>query len=223
MTTDDTLLATQWPAICQQRARFYDWFCALFARELDAAQIAAYGRGEAAPLLDGCARLGLADAANRVQQAVAGFNLLDQARIELAADFAQLFLLDQRSAALPYASFYIDAGQRLYGPQEAAMRAFLAEGGLQVQADFREPADHLAVYLAALAHWSRTMAKLADEAAQAEAARQQAEFLATVLLSWLPEFVARCQAIRVSSDFYPALAALLLAFVTADAEALQDF
>ena len=103
------------------------------------------------------------------------------------------------------------------------MRAFLAEGGLQVQADFREPADHLAVYLAALAHWSRTMAGLADEAAQAEAASQQAEFLATALLSWLPEFVARCQAIRVSSDFYPALAALLLAFVTADAEALQDF
>ena len=222
MTADDTLLAA-WPAICQQRARFYDWFCALFARELDAAQIAAYGRGEAAPLLDACEQLGLAGAATRVQQAIAGFSLFAQARIELAADFAQLFLLDQRSAALPYASFYLSEGQRLYGPQEEAMRAFLAEGGLQVQADFREPADHLAVYLAALAHWSRVTAELADVATQTAAARQQAEFLVTALLSWLPEFVARCQAIRVSSDFYPALAALLLAFVEADAAALQDF
>lgn len=222
MTETETLRA-QWPAICAQRARFYDWFCALFARELDAATLAAYSRGEAAPLLDACTGLGLTAPAERVRQAIAGLTLLQQARIELAADFAQLFLLDERSAALPYASFYLAENRALYGPQEKAMRALLAEGGLQVQADFREPADHLAVYLAALAHWTRAAAQHDSEAAQAGVAGEQADFLANALLTWLPEFVARCQAIRVSSDFYPALAALLLAFVEADADALREF
>ena len=211
-------LASAWPAICRQRADFYAWLCALFAAELDDAQLGAYCAGAARPLLDACAALGL-ESAPRVARAINALVLLPQARIELAADFAQLFLLDSRQAALPYASFYREPGQRLFGDEERKMREFLRDGGLRVQADFREPADHLAVYLAVLERWSRALADT-PTAQIAGAVSEQAAFMRDALMPWLPEFATRCQAVSVRSDFYPACAALLVEFVRADLDGL---
>lgn len=42
------------------------------------------------------------------------------------------------------------------------------------------------------------------------------------LLSWLPEFSARNQTVYPRFDFYPALAALLLAFIEDDTKYLYD-
>lgn len=214
-TLDD--FATDWSAVSHQRADFYAWLCALFAAEVDDAQVSAYCGGAARPLLDACVVLGLAAAA-RVQRAIDALVMLPQARIELAADFAQLFLLDSRQAALPYASFYRDAGQ-LFGEDERRMREFLRDSGLRVQADFREPADHLAVYLAVLERWSRALATT-PPAQRAAALAEQAAFVRSALLPWLAEFVARCQTVAVRSDFYPACAALLEEFVRADADSI---
>ncbi|MCB1946388.1 MAG: molecular chaperone TorD family protein, partial [Thauera sp.] len=102
---------------------------------------------------------------------------------------------------------------------EARMRDFLDASGLSIQADFREPADHLAVPLA-------LMAELAGAASSVEdiptAAATQADFLRTAVLDWLPRFVERCQQARPRFDVYPALAALLLGFVRADVTFLED-
>jgi TorA-specific chaperone len=99
------------------------------------------------------------------------------------------------------------------------MRDFLTASGLSIQADFREPADHLAVPLA-------LMAELAGKDASAEdipaAAAAQAAFIRAALLDWLPRFVERCQQARPRFDVYPALAALLLGFVRADVAFLED-
>lgn len=75
----------------------------------------------------------------------------------------------------------------------------------------KEPADHLAVFLAVFAHWLQT-----ERQAPTNAAAEQARFLEEALLNWLPLWKERCRQLHLKTKVYPALAALLLAFVQAD-------
>ena len=177
----------------------------------------AYGRFEPFAGLD---ELGLAAGLQRFEAAIAELRAVPLARLELAADFAQLFLLDARTGALPYASAYAsgEGTAPLYGEAEARMRTVLAAHGLAIQPEFREPADHLAIPLALIADLARRDAARPDIPA---AAGQQAEALRSLLLDWLPRFADRCQQARPRFDVYPALAALLLGFVQADLQFLD--
>ncbi|MCB1993700.1 MAG: molecular chaperone TorD, partial [Geminicoccaceae bacterium] len=141
----------EWATVSEQRALVYGWLSTLYAAEIPQARLAAYLAGEAAPLLEGFATMGLGAEAGRLQAAIDALREVRDAHLELAADFAQLFLLDASAGALPYASAH-DAGQgHLFGPAEARMRAFLARASLAIRDDFKEPADHLAVHLALMA------------------------------------------------------------------------
>ncbi len=217
--------AVQWRLANRQRAQLYGWFASLYAAEVSEVALEGYIGDGYQPLYAGLSDLGLGAGAARLQAAIEALRTLPLARLELAADFAQLFLLDAKTGALPYASVYEDEGKGsvLYGAAEERMRSFLAESGLAIQADFREPADHLAVYLA-------LVAKLAEQDAEqgidsidfATAAFEQLSFLQAGLLGWLEAFVQRCQQARPRFDFYPALATLLHGFVREDVLFLDD-
>ena len=217
--------AVQWRLANRQRAQLYGWFASLYAAEVSEVALEGYLGDGYQPLYAGLSDLGLGAGVARLQAAIEALRTLPLARLELAADFAQLFLLDAKTGALPYASVYEDEGKGsvLYGAAEERMRSFLAESGLAIQADFREPADHLAVYLA-------LVAKLAEQDAEqgidsidfATAAFEQLSFLQAGLLGWLEAFVQRCQQARPRFDFYPALAALLYGFVREDELFLDD-
>lgn len=99
------------------------------------------------------------------------------------------------------------------------IRAFLASHALALQAQFREPADHIAVPLAYMAYVAEKQAAGRDIPALA---REQAEFLRAALFDWIERFVHRCQQVRPKFDVYPALGALLLGFVRADLAFLDD-
>ena len=215
------LSAAEWQFASAQRAGLYGWFARLYAQEVSEDMFRShFADGGFAPFA-GLAELGLGAEVQRLDAAIATLRAEQLPRLELAADFAQLFLLDGKTSALPYASAYAgkDATSPLFGAAEARMRDFLTASGLSIQADFREPADHLAVPLA-------LMAELAGKDASAEdfpaAAAAQAAFIRSAVLEWLPHFVARCQQTRPRFDVYPALAALLLGFVRADAAFLED-
>lgn len=213
------LSAADWQLAARQRALVYGWLSTLYAAELPPKTLSAYVAGEAAPLLDGLAALGLGAEAGRLRAAIAGLGGTPHAALELAADFAQLFLLDARAGALPYASAYEGDDPRFCGEAEARMRAFLAESALAIREGFREPADHLAIHLAIMARLVEQHGRATDVAT---AARDEAAFLRDALLDWLPEFARRCERAKAQSDFYPALAALLLAFVREDELFLRD-
>ncbi len=215
------LSAEEWRFASRQRAGLYGWFSRLYEEEVSDALFRSHFADRGFAPFAGLAELGLAAEVGRFDAALAALRAEQLPRLELAADFAQLFLLDGRTSALPYASAYAgeDAASPLYGAAEARMREFLAARALAIQADFREPADHLAVALA-------VMADLAERDSSASeinaAAAAQADFLRTALLDWLPHFVTRCQQARPRFDVYPALAALLVGFVGADALFLDD-
>ncbi len=213
----------EWQFASTQRAALYGWFSRLYAQEVTEDMYRShFADGGFAPFA-GLAEFGLAAEVQRLDAAIAALRAEQLPRLELAADFAQLFLLDGTTSALPYASTYDgqDAASPLYGAAEARMRDFLAARALALQADFREPADHLAVPLAVMAELAEKDAG-AQEIATAAAAAAQASFVRSAMLEWLPHFVTRCQQARPRFDVYPALAALLLGFVRADAAFLED-
>ena len=221
-TADAAALSPEeWQFASTQRAGLYGWFARLYAQEVSQQMFEShFADGGFAPFA-GLAELGLGAEVQRLDAAIATLRAEQLPRLELAADFAQLFLLDGKTSALPYASAYEgkEAASPLYGAAEARMRDFLAARALAIQADFREPADHLAVPLALMAELAGKDTAAEDIAAVATA---QASFIRSAMLEWLPHFVARCQQARPRFDVYPALAALLLGFVRADAAFLED-
>lgn len=216
----NALTVAEWQQACQQRAAVYGWFSGLYAAELPEARLQAWLGGELDELLLGLADTGLAAESQRLQAALTSLRDVPYARLELAADFAHAFLLDAKAGALPYGSCYRNDGAQFCGPTEERMRAFLEQSSLVLQPDFKEPADHLAIYLA-------VMVKLIEQAPQGAMgmgiqALDQAAFLQDGLMTWLPQFADKCQQVSTRFDFYPALAALLLAFVQQDLLFLQD-
>ena len=211
-----------WEALSASRAALYGWLASLFAQELTQEQYLCYQRGEAQALLDLFETIGLEPESRRLGAAIAALDPQGQGSIDLRSDFSHLFLLDARHSALPYASFYLESNRQLYGEAEQRMRSFLGQSGLRVDQDFREPADHLSVYLAVMEKWA-AQGDAGPPQQMAALATEQAAFLRDALLSWLPAFAERARAAQgLSSDFYPALADLLLAFVRADVQALQE-
>jgi len=218
--TDGALAA--WAALSASRASVYAWFSSAFAAELTGESIEAYRRGDADALFGALQETGFAAEVKRLRAALEAWAAMPYLKQELAADFARLFLIDARDAAMPYASAYLDPKGQLYGEPHQKMRTSLQNSGLRVHTGFKEPSDHLAVVLA---YVETSIRRAADVSAsdRASAAADQASFLKSALLSWLPQFAQRCQGLRkdTASDFYPALAGLLLAFVSEDAAWLE--
>lgn len=212
------MTSTEWAEVSRQRALVYGWFSTLYAAELPKQMLASY-LADDVPLFRAFTALGLGAEVRRLQRSLDSLRDMEDAHLELAADFAQMFLLDAKAGALPYASAYDADNTHLYGPAEARMQSFLAGASLAVRDEFKEPADHLAIYLA-------VMARLIEEHENAvnidAAARDQSAFLRDALLTWLPDFDARNQEASPRFDFYPELAALLIAMVKVDARFVQD-
>lgn len=215
------LTPAEWALASAQRGRLYGWFSTLYREEVTEQMFGRHFADGPFEPFAGLTELGLGSEVGRLEAAVEALRGVPLARLELAADFAQMFLLDARAGALPYASAYTGEGSAsaLYSAAETRMREFLASRALAIQPDFREPADHLAVLLAVLAHLAEQQSDAQDPGA---AARAQAAFLRTGLIDWLPRFTQRCQEVRPRFDFYPALATLLLEFARADLLFLDD-
>ena len=141
----------------------------------------------------------------------------DKALLELAADYCGLFLVGTKHSASPYASLYMTdkpaaKGDEplLFGEQHQQMTQFLKQSQLQVQSEFPEPADHLAVILAYVAHINMHRSN-----------QEQLEFISKNLANWLATFVAKVVKVD-TGNFYIALAQLTLAWVNSDLEWLES-
>ncbi len=141
----------------------------------------------------------------------------DRALLELAADYCGLFLVGTKHSASPYASLYLTdkpakKGDEplLFGEQHQQMTQFLKQSQLQVQSEFPEPADHLAVILAYVAHLCTH-----------STATEQHDFIKANLANWLNNFVAKVTEVD-TGNFYQALARLTYSWVKSDAEWLES-
>ncbi len=213
----------EWNAANTARAALYHWFADVFARELTTKTLDEWQSNQAYDSIHKAfVSLELEPYSLRVKQAIIDLQELpkDYRALELAADFAQIFLLGGDDSAPPYASYYLSADKHLYGEPTQQMRQFLKSQNLSLHPEFREPDDHISVYFMVMSLWINS--GIEQNLDMTVIAQEQIDFLDNALLSWLPKFNARCQKIRAKTDIYPALIALAQQFVLADRKALEE-
>lgn len=210
------------PLSAQHYACLYAWLAGIFARELDDTQLTQLQSADLQAWLDFMDNQpALHEASSNVRRSISALLLRPDARLELAADFAGLFLMTDKQGALPYASCYEGDKVRFRRDACLQMQQLLHDAGMSVRSEFHEPEDHLAVIFELLSHLKFAASEFAadehtaahDELATLNALQQRTLGL---LLMWLPDFAARCQA-HDPFGFYAALSALALQLVQLDA------
>lgn len=205
----------------EQRAEIYWWFSGLFSKELTQDDLIAYQSAAVRGFLSGLAETeSLKKAADSVIDALNRLQDRQDARRELAADFCGLFLTSDQHAALPYASIYLDDSKRFNGKPAEDMTAIMKAKGIQVDRDFNEPADHIAIELDFLGNLIIRSNELEQESHLETALLEQKELIETHILSWIPQFSERC-ALYDKFGFYSSVAELLVSFCELDCQYLD--
>lgn len=140
---------------------------------------------------------------------------------ELMVVYSRLFVGPFSLEAPPYGSYYLEAEKRIMGETTVAVRDFYLRMGLDLDQDFTELPDHMAVELEFVSYLlQRTLASIeSDTGAAAQWTEQRRDFLRSFLERWYAEF---CGAIRTATDnpFYRAHADCLEAVIGRDSELL---
>lgn len=207
--------------IAKLRAETYQWFAHLFAKELSNDECKLYQEGALNTLFEMFSEIGLALEVDVCKASIQQLCKLEHSEIELRGDFASCFLLDEKNGANPYASLYLGGGM-MYAESERKMRELLSKSGLTILESFKEPSDHLAIYLSLIERWcdqfQRELPKVEDTHAYIlnELIAQQS-FIENGLLSWLHDWNLRLHRIsNCKTAFYQAMGNLLVAYITAD-------
>ncbi len=133
----------------------------------------------------------------------------------LLVDYTRLFLGPIDPRAKPYGSFWLSGETTLMQPSSVDVLALYEQGGFEIDEDFRELPDHVAVeleflYLLIFKQEQARRAGARDESAAVEALTQR--FLAQHLGAWIGRFGAAVAA-GAETAFYRELAAFTERFV----------
>lgn len=208
-------------AFNEQRAEIYWWLSSVFSKELTDEDLKAYDSQEVRGFLAGLAENPiLQQPAEQLIDALDRLQDREDARRELAADFCDLFLTSDEQAALPYASIYLDDSKLLNGKPAQQMRALMQQKGIEVDKQFNEPADHLALELDLLGNMIIRSNELEKPLHIEQALREQKSFIEDYLLTWVPQFSENCSKYD-KFGFYCAVAELLVHFCELDCQYLE--
>ena len=196
----------------QNRGQVYWWLSSLIAAELDEKQLQVLFSDDINVFLDSLAEEPeLADAISQLKQSVGGLRTRKDMQLELAADYAKLFLGSGRQGALPYASIYLSKEGLLMQEPHHQMVKLLKDNGFAQSESFKEPADHLAIILDFMGNLA---IKKMDKAIQKNCLNE-------MLLTWLPQW-QKDAAKHDGFGFYSASTLLILEFVRVDLEFLNS-
>jgi anaerobic sulfite reductase subunit A len=149
---------------------------------------------------------------------------LGKVRVDLAADYAGLFLGAGGKHVHPSESYYVTKGQLLMQqPRDEVLKLYRAMGVDKV-GEFKEPEDHVALELQFMAHLcDKTTAAL--KRGNFGGVRRylvvQRNFLDEHLGKWVPKLAS--DMLKLSKhEFYRAIAKITKAFVALDKELVAD-
>lgn len=183
----------------EERIFIYDWFRNLLGQELSDKQLQDLQAGKFEPFLSFMTELGFANYTAKFRQELTACMLYQHPRLELAADYAQLFLLDGQNSALPYASAYLEGD--FLDQHLAEMDGYLQQFKLGINKVKNEPSDHLCVYLEVLIKLIETNSL------------SQSIFIKENLLSWLPSLHEKTNKVKTQRQLYQTLLEWLVAFL----------
>ncbi|AWH88201.1 molecular chaperone TorD [Limnobaculum parvum] len=197
--------------LARERANIYRWFACLLFQELSVTDIASLNSPELQQLLRGLKSIPElhlpADLFRRKLKALAN---RPNNQLELAADYAELFLMAPPSGVSPYAGHYPHSS-----PAEERILMDQWLNRLKQQTSNNEAADHLAVQLAVMALLIESLDDLSPSFTS------QRQYLNERLLSWLPSLVKLCQQ-RDKFGFYSSLLRLLKSYILQDEQYLTE-
>jgi len=203
------------------RSDLYRWFSSVFAREQDRDTWETQTSDAFLDLLDArAAEFGLEAEALALAEVLAGHrdDDIDELLLELAVDYAQLFIGPGPGQAPPFESVYTSKDGRLYGDAYAAVIDTLQREQIAVAKEFTAPADHAAVELAILAHLIERDGAAGADGAGPDAA--EATFLKEHVLNWFPGWLSHIDE-HARTDFYRAAARLLRRFLVGEGSRLD--
>lgn len=143
---------------------------------------------------------------------------IDELRVTVASEYAELFVGPRPPLAPLYESVYLGSPSRLFTEQTMSVKRFYERCGLAVVKDGKVPDDHLAYELELMAMLAEREAEVLESGrvAQAlEAQRLQREFIVVHLGGWMGPFAARIDE-APCGDFYRACAHFADGFVAED-------
>jgi TorA maturation chaperone TorD len=123
----------------------------------------------------------------------------------ITVDYARLLVGPMALQAPPYGSVYLDGDKQVMGASTVAVLQFYREAGLDLDADFTEMPDHIAVELEFVSYLLQKAAASETGADLRSWIERCTNFLAGFLTPWCGQF---CAALRSNSEnpFYAALA-----------------
>lgn len=185
------------PLAKEEKLLLLQWLRNLLARELSNEQLQALQAVEFQQFFAFLAEIGFAPQSKALAEEIQKLGLFENPRLELAADFAQCFLLEGRSSALPYASAYLT--DPALSENLTKMDHYLDRFKLQLNRETNEPSDHLVVYL-------EVLIQLIEQNKHQEAS----DFIKNQLLTWLPQLAEKTEKTNITTRFYPILVRFLL-------------
>ncbi|AUI66044.1 MULTISPECIES: molecular chaperone TorD [Glaesserella] len=182
----------------EERRFIYTWFSNLLGRELSDEQLHNLQAGTFEPFFAFMSELGFEQQVANFQQILTACMVIQtHSRLELAADYAELFLLEGAVSALPYASAYL--GDEELEQNLTKMDRYLERFKLSVNKQYNEPSDHLCVYLEVLNQLPEN---------------EQDTFIRQQLLPWLSLFADRVNKVGGRTAFYPVVVNWLVDVLT---------
>ncbi len=208
-------LSTELTAENKARAVVYNFLSSLFAKEVNKDLVEQLSSEQGQSFLSSLAlEPALAPCIKEINTKLAQLDS-EESLLELAADFCGLFLVDGKTSVSPYAGQYLSKKQdknksQLFGELHQLMTEFLTNSKMQIHSDFPEPADHIAVILAYIAH---LCVSTNDEL--------QLKFIKIYLMSWISDFAQQVKK-HDHGHFYCAVAGLTLHWLQTDVNYLAS-
>jgi TorA-specific chaperone len=202
----------EFPVESDWDATLAEWLAGLFLAPLTVDAVTSYRDGLGAVLLEELEHQpGCYDGARLMQVGLTGPQTSRALARQLSTAFMELFEgVGGPRTVSPFESAHGSPAGRLFQAPAIEMDRLLSQTSLMLTSGIGEPADHLSVELALLAHMLRERAKW----------RITVSLLDQRLLNWVPGFAQAVQAAD-RTGFYAGLALLLVGFLQAQRRAID--
>lgn len=161
------------------------------------------------------------DLAEGVKRLAAGFSAVELQ--DLLVDYTRLFIGPPRPAASPYGTSWLSGDANVVVDHAHDVQEYYARGGFDMDEDFRDLPDHIAVELEFLYRVLFTRAQALDagnDPQRTELDELHQGFLMNHVGKWAPRFAAAVR-VHAATDFYRMLADLTIAFVGREFDAAR--
>jgi TorA maturation chaperone TorD len=149
---------------------------------------------------------------------------LEEVKIELAAEYAGLFLSAGRHPVFPFESVYTSEERLLMQEARDEVLSEYRKEGLDKIEGFREPEDHISIeleFMSYLCQKTIDLIKNGDDEAALAYLKKQKDFLEKHLMVWVPIFCIDLEQ-ATKSDFYGVIAKLTKSYIELEKEILEE-